>query len=81
MLKHLLSQYLNLKNSERQEKLKNTEFPWISDKDVAIYFSKIKKDQAKLKKMDVIWDNTQKVTQAVDEVYNIDMFDEKQLME
>ena len=81
MLKHLLSQYINLKNSERQEKLKNTEFPWISDKDVAIYFSKIEKDQSKLKKMDVIWDNTQKVTQAVDEVYNIDMFDEKQLME
>ena len=31
--------------------------------------------------MDVIWDDTQKSTQAVDEMYNSDMFNEQQLME
>ena len=30
--------------------------------------------------MDVIWDDTQKSTQAVDEMYNSDMFNEQQLM-
>ena len=31
--------------------------------------------------MDVIWKDTQKLNQAVDEVYNIDMFDKQKLME
>ena len=31
--------------------------------------------------MDVNWDDTQKVTQAVDKIYNSDIFDEQQLME
>ena len=31
--------------------------------------------------MDVIWDDTQKVTQTVNERYNSDMFDEQQLMD
>ena len=31
--------------------------------------------------MDVIWDDTQKVTQSVDKMYNSEMFDEQQLME
>ena len=50
MLKHLLSQCLKLKNREKIAKLKNTEYPWISEEDLALYFAKLKKEQAKLKK-------------------------------
>ena len=39
------------------------------------------KEQESLKKMEIKWDKTQKFTQAVDEMYNSSMFDEKQMME
>ena len=35
----------------------------------------------KLKAMKITWDDTQKVTQAVEEMYNFNIFNELQLME
>ena len=81
MLAHLLTQCMKLTNREKSTKLKETEFPWLSEEDVSIYFSKLYKEQERLKKMDIKWDNTQKVTQAVDKMYNISLFDEKQMTE
>ena len=60
IMNHLLSQCINLTNREKPEKLKNTELPWLADENFAIYSAKFKKEQAKLKKMDIIWDNTKK---------------------
>ena len=46
-----------------------------------MYFAKLEKEQAKLKNRYTIWYDTQKVTLAVDEMYNSDMFDPQKLME
>ena len=72
---HLLTQCMKLTNQEKRAKLKEIEFPWLAEEDVSIYFSKLDKEQERLKKMSVKWDDTQKATQAVDEMYNISLFD------
>ena len=46
-----------------------------------MYFSKLEKEQVKLKPMKINWDDTQKVLQAVKEMYNSNIFEELQLME
>ena len=75
MLAHLLAQCMKLTNLEKRAKLKETEFPWLAEEEVSIYFSKLDKEQERLKKISIKWDTTQKVTQAVDEMYNISLFD------
>ena len=45
MLKHLLSQCLKLKNREKRGKLKNTEFTWLANKYVAIFFPSSKRSK------------------------------------
>ena len=77
MLAHLLTEFIKLTNQEKLAKLKETEFPWLAEEDVSIYFNKLDKEQERLKKMVIKWDNTQKVTQAVDDMYNISLFNEK----
>ena len=69
-------------DESRQEKsYQKTEFPWLQDEDVTVYFTKLEKEQVKLKAMGIAWDDTQKVTQAVDEMYSSGIFDKKQLMD
>ena len=81
MLDHLVTQCLKVTNQEKKKLIKNTEFPWLAEEDVTVYFAKLEKEQVKLKAMGIDWDDTQKVTQAVEEMYNIHIFDEIQLME
>ena len=81
MLDHLVTHCLRVTNREKKKLIKNTEFPWLAEEDVPVYFAKHEKEQVKLKAMGINWDDTQKVTQAVEEMYNIHIFDEIQLME
>ena len=39
------------------------------------------KEQERLKKMEIKWDDTQKFTQDIDKMYNSSLFDEKHMME
>ena len=77
---HLLTKCMKITNWEKHTNLKETEFPWLEEEDISIYFSKLDKEQECLKKKSIKWDDTQKVTQAVDEMYNSSLFDEKQMM-
>ena len=81
MLDHLVTQCMKVTNREKKKLIKNTEFPWLDEEDVTVYFTKLEKEQVKPKAMGINWDDTQKVTQAVKEMYNIQIFDEIQLME
>ena len=54
---------------------------WLAEQNITVYFAKLEKEQVKLKAMEINWDDTQKVTQAAEEMYNIHIFDEIQLME
>ena len=81
MLVHLLTQCVKITNREKRAKLKETEFPWLEEEYVLVYFRKLDKEQERLNKMEIKWDDTQKVTQAVDEMYNSILFDVKQMME
>ena len=81
MLNHLDTQCLKVTNREKKKQIKNTEFLWLADEDITVYFTKLEKEQLKLKAMKITWDDTQKVTQAVEEMYNSNIFDEIQLME
>ena len=80
MLAHFLTQCMTLTNRERRAKLKETLFPWLAEEDVSIYFSKLDKEEKHLKKMAIKWDDTKKVTHAVEEMYNRSLFDKKHMM-
>ena len=81
MLDRLNTQCLKVKNCDKKKQIKNTEFPWLADEDVTVYFAKLEKEQVKLKAMKITWDDTQKVTQTVEEMYNSNIFNGLQLME
>ena len=81
MLAHIKTQCLKMTNRYKKEQIKNTEFLWLADEDVTVYFAKLEKEQQKLTTMGIVWDNTQKVTQAVDKMYASGIFDKKKLME
>ena len=81
MLDHLVTQCLKVTNHEKKKLIKNTEFLLLAEEDVTVYFTKLEKEQVKLKAMGINWDDTQKVTQAVEEMYNSHIFDKIQLME
>ena len=51
MLDHLDTQCLKVMNCDKKKQIKNTEFPWLADKDVTLYFEKLEKEQVKLKAM------------------------------
>ena len=53
----------------------------MAEEKISIYFNNLNKEQERLKKMAIKWYGTQKVTQAVDEMYNSNIFDKKQMME
>ena len=61
---------MKLTSWEKLSKLKETESPWMSENDVSIYFIKLDKEQERLNKIAIKCDDTQKLTQAVDEMYN-----------
>ena len=77
MLVHLLTQCMKLINWEKRAKLKKTWFTWLEEEDVTIYFSNLDKEQERLNKMAIKWDDNQKVTQAMAKIYNSSLFDEK----
>ena len=54
---------------EKEEHLKEIEFPCNQEEEIAVYFAKLHKDQERLEKYGIIWDESQKVTQAVDKIY------------
>ena len=43
MLDHLVRQCLKVTNREKKELIKNTEFPWLAEEDVTVYFTKLDK--------------------------------------
>ena len=44
---------------------------------MTVYFAKLEKEQQKMTTMGIKWDDTQKVTQAVDEMYASGIFEKK----
>ena len=57
-------------NTEKKYQLKETEFTWNLEEDIALYFTNLHKEQELLKKVVINWDDLQKFTQAVDEIYS-----------
>ena len=57
-------------NTDNMEQLKETELPWNPEEDIAVYLLKIHKEQERLKKVGINWDESQKVTQAVKKMYS-----------
>ena len=49
--------------------MKETEFPWNPDEKIAVYFTKLHKKKERFEKIGISWDDTQKVTLEVDEIY------------
>ena len=45
ILAHLLTQCIKLTNREKRAKLKKTEFPFLAEEDILIYFRKLDKEQ------------------------------------
>ena len=58
MIDHLDSQCLKVTNRDKKKQIKNTEFLWLADEDVTVYFEKLEKEQVKLKAMKITWDDT-----------------------
>ena len=58
MLEHLVKQCLKVTNQEKKNLTKNTEFLWLTEEDVTVYFAKLVKEQVKLKAMGINWDDT-----------------------
>ena len=81
MLAHLEYQCLKLTNSEKKKQLKETGIPWNQEEDTTIYFIRLDKEQERLKTFKIIWDETQKIAQAVDEIYNSGIFTMDQLID
>ena len=67
---HINNQCLSLSNMEKKEKLKDMEFPWNPEEDIAVCFTKLHKEQDWLNKSGINWDDSQKVTQSVDKMYS-----------
>ena len=59
MLTHIESQCLKMTNRDKKMQIKNTEFPWLTDEDVTVYFTKLDKEQQKRTVMGIKWDDTQ----------------------
>ena len=43
ILEHIETKCLKMKNRDKKMQIKNTEFPWLADKDVTVYFAKLEK--------------------------------------
>ena len=43
MLEHLSTQCLKVTNREKKKLIKNTDFPWLAEEDVTVYFAKLEK--------------------------------------
>ena len=69
MLNHIKKQCFSLTNTESKDLLKVTELPWNPEEDIAVYFTKLYKEQEMLKKVGMNWDDSQKVMQVVYEIY------------
>ena len=65
----LKKQCIKFTNTEKKEQLKETEFPWNPDEKIAVYFTKLHKKKERFEKIGISWDDTQKVTREVDEIY------------
>ena len=64
MLDHINKQCISLTNTNTKEHLKETDLLWNPEKDIAIYFTKPHKEEERLKKIGIIWNELRKVTQA-----------------
>ena len=49
ILSHIKNKCLQLTTTEKKEKLKEIEFLWNPEEDIAVYFKKLHKDQERLK--------------------------------
>ena len=49
----------------------------MAEEDLSIYFRNLDKEQERLKKMAIKWDDTKKVTQAKEGMYNSNLFNKK----
>ena len=70
MLDHIKNKRLSLTNTEKKYQLKETKFTWNLEEDIAMYFTKLHKEKELLKKVGINWDDLQKFTQPVDEIYS-----------
>ena len=50
ILDHIKKEYLLLTNTENKEELKEAEFSWMPEEDISVYFTKLNKEQERLKK-------------------------------
>ena len=81
MLYHLKKQCLPYTSTENKDQLKDTEFQWKYEEDIAVYFTKLHKDQEGLKKVRIRWYDTHNFTQAVDEMYTSQQFGEARIID
>ena len=55
------------------------DLPWDPEEDIAVYFIKLHKEQERLKIVRINWNDLQKVTQSVDEMYLSRLFGEDKI--
>jgi len=81
MIEHLERQYLVLTNREKKKKLTDTQLPWDADDDIRTYFTKLNKLEEELRdEYNIKWPTSLKILQAVNEMYDSNNFDEKEMM-
>ena len=57
MLKHIKNKCLSLNKTEKIYQQKDTKFTCILEEDIAVYFTKLHKQQELLKKVGINWDD------------------------
>ena len=81
MLEHLEQQCLALTSREKTVKLRDTLIPWDQNDDVATYFVKLEKlDEELLNEFNIVWPESQKLNQAVNEMYESNQFTQDNVM-
>ena len=82
MIEHLERQCLALTSRERTIKLRDTLIPWDQNDDVTTYFVKLEKlDEELQNEFNIEWPESQKLNQAVNEMYESNQFTQENMMD
>jgi hypothetical protein len=82
MIEHLEQQCLALTSREKTIKLRDTLIPWDQNDDVTTYFVKLEKlDEELLNEFNIEWPESQKLNQAVNEMYESNQFTQDNMMD
>ena len=82
MLSHLEGQCHALTEREKKAKLDEVNVPWDQNDDIKTYFVKLDKlEEELLNEFDIEWPTSMKIMQAVNEMYDSNQFEERDMMD